>query len=181
MATTRKKSTFTPAVEVIKKTSPVIPNQEHLIVAFGLVDNALSGTPLTRTVHLAQAFATLGLEEPTVLTAELIHLYLEGEHIQEEVQEADSRLYKMEKLRRKLTDLRYSLSPFQNQEGMDAEQGTWLWAWLWAWHDLVTAACLLCSQLAFTSGGQQKLADAYTEEVTTVLTRACSHLRALAE
>ena len=78
MATTRKKSTnkssSAPATRTVGETYPAMPSKPHLAIAARLLSNIHDTTPVSRTLHLAHAFTTLGMEEPASMLNKLVAL-----------------------------------------------------------------------------------------------------------
>lgn len=84
----------------------------------------------------------------------------------------------MEKLLGNLIDLRHLLSPFRNekkQDNKEPNQGEWQSAC----YNLVSAACLLCSEMIHTLRGQCDIATECDEEAYALLDYAASQLEAL--
>ena len=182
MATTRNKSTnkssSTPATQAIAEGYPAMPSKPHLAIAARLLKDIQDATPLSRSLHLSHAFAVLGMEEPTILMNKLAYLFLQNDLHKESRCERESRTYQLEKLLGNFFDLRHLFSPFRNKEEQDNKDPNQR-NWQSACCNLVSAACLLCSEMIHTLRNQCDIAHGCDAEAYALLDYVSAQLMAL--
>ena len=158
-----------------KTSVQTFPSQQSLIWVKGLLALCRDNTPVSRLLHVAQAAGHLDLPNCKHLATEVIRHYLTGTEFGWTSKEAAGCQYQIEKLRRGLVDMRYTLRDRLNQDGQDPHE----YNLVWAQHNLLIMACLLCSQLYHYSYSQTTIANSFENDTSAALTRATQHINIL--
>ena len=158
-----------------KTSVQTFPSLESLIWAKGILTNSRNSTPVSQLLHVAQAAGHLGLPNCKHLATEVIRYCLTGTQFGWASKEAAGCQYQMEKLRRGLADMRYTLQDRLNQDGQNVHGNNLAWAQ----HDLLLMACLLCSRLYYASYSQTTIAGSFADDTSAALARTIHHISAL--